>query len=148
MGATHKTLVFIIAIVLTLSRASRWWRIFEAPVWWLGISTMVAAYKGLCVILHKRHARNLHPWEQNIDSEVGETGRNSFHYVENRSLQMVDRMRHSDEMNKGNDASFQHASRLTFGPENSFEHASWVRNTRSRFFKRCSTSRSGLRMTF
>jgi hypothetical protein len=53
MGVTHNALGFIIAIVLTLSRASRWWRIFEAPVWWLGIPTMVAAYKGLCVILHK-----------------------------------------------------------------------------------------------
>jgi hypothetical protein len=44
----------------------------------------------------------------------------------NRSLQMVDRIRHSHEMIKGNDASFQHASRPTFGPKNSFEHACWV----------------------
>ncbi|KAH8796678.1 hypothetical protein BGZ57DRAFT_17268 [Hyaloscypha finlandica] len=98
-------------------------------------------------LCNSTQTRNLRPWEQDIDSEVGETGRNSFHYVEIRSLHMVDRIRHSDEMNKGNDASFQHASRLTFGPENSFEHSIWVRNTRSRFFKRCSTSRSGLRMT-
>jgi hypothetical protein len=45
MDVTHNAFGFIIVIVVTLSRASRWWRIFEAPVWWLGISTMVAVYK-------------------------------------------------------------------------------------------------------
>jgi hypothetical protein len=126
MGVSHIAFGFIIAIVLTLSRASRWWRIFAAPVWWIGISTTVASYKGLCVVLHKSHARNLRPWEQDVDSELEETRRNSFHSVENWSVQIADRARHSDEMVKRDGVNFQHCSRLTFGPKNSFDHESWV----------------------
>jgi hypothetical protein len=126
MGVTHIAFGFIIAIVLTLSRASRWWRIFATPVWWIGISTMVASYKGLCVILHKSHARNLHPWEQDVGSELGETRRSSCQSVTNWSVQRADRTRQSDKIMKGDAVSFQHSSRLTFGPKNSFDQESWV----------------------
>lgn len=63
MGVLHTALGFVIAILLTLSKASRWWRIFAAPVWFIGICTLVAAYKGLCVILHASHQRAVKPWE-------------------------------------------------------------------------------------
>jgi len=68
MGIAHTILGFVIAILLTLSRASRWWRIFAAPIWFLGIATLVAAYKGLCVVLHSNHTRNLKPWEDPASS--------------------------------------------------------------------------------
>jgi hypothetical protein len=48
-------------ILLILSSASRWWSIFAAIEWFLGISAVVAAYKGLYVILHHSHACNLQP---------------------------------------------------------------------------------------
>jgi hypothetical protein len=99
------------------------------------------------VILHKSSSRNLRRWEQDIDSELGETRWNSFQSTENRSMQMADRTRRSDEIVIEDDASFQHASRLTFGPKNCFDHASWVENIRkSRSFRRCSTSRLELTM--
>lgn len=63
MGILHTALGFIIAILLVLSHVARWWRIFAAPVWFIGISTLVAAYKGLCVILHANHQRAVKPWE-------------------------------------------------------------------------------------
>ena len=57
------TIGFIIAIVLTLSSQSRYWRIFAALEWWFGITNLIAAYRGLCVFLHRLHERNIRPWE-------------------------------------------------------------------------------------
>ena len=54
---------FIVAIVLTLSSQSRYWRIFAALEWWFGITNLIAAYRGLCVLLHRLHTRNIRPWE-------------------------------------------------------------------------------------
>lgn len=130
MGVTNIVFGFIIAIVLTLSRASRWWRIFAAIEWFMGISTMVAAYKGLCIIMHHSHARNLRPWEQDIDSEHGsKPHRDSYASTENRGVQMASRTG-GDELDsstvKGDEASFRPSSMQTFGPKNSFDDASWV----------------------
>ncbi|KAL8829400.1 MAG: hypothetical protein Q9191_002042 [Dirinaria sp. TL-2023a] len=57
------TIGFVIAIVLTLSSYSRYWRIFAALEWWFGITNLIAAYRGLCVLLHRLHTRNVRPWE-------------------------------------------------------------------------------------
>jgi hypothetical protein len=130
MGIAHIILGFVVAILLILSKASRWYRIFAAPVWFIGFSTMVAAYKGLCVILHKSHARNLRPWEQDLDSEMGESRRNSFSSTENRGVQMASRTdKYNDtDSDKGDkdDMSFRPSSLQTFGPKNSFDNAPWV----------------------
>ena len=56
---------FIIAILCTLSSLSRWFRIIAAAEWWFGITNLIAAYQGLCVLLHRRHTRNIRPWEIN-----------------------------------------------------------------------------------
>lgn len=60
---TNIIIGFIIAIVLTLSSQSRYWRIFAALEWWFGITNLIAAYRGLCVLLHRLHTRNIRPWE-------------------------------------------------------------------------------------
>lgn len=74
MGVQHTAFGFIIAILLTLSKVSRWWRIFASVEWFIGISTLIAAYKGLCVILHASHMRTLRPWEDDasISSSVSD----------------------------------------------------------------------------
>lgn len=54
---------FAIAIALTLSKYSRWWRIFAALEWWFGITNIIAASQGLCVLLHRMHTRQYHAWE-------------------------------------------------------------------------------------
>lgn len=54
---------FAIAILLTLSKYSRWWRIFAAFEWWFGTTNMIAASQGLCVLLHRMHTRQHHAWE-------------------------------------------------------------------------------------
>lgn len=63
MGVVSLVLGTLIALLLTLSHVDRWWRLFGAPGWFVGIATLVASYKGLCVILHSSHSRNLKPWE-------------------------------------------------------------------------------------
>jgi hypothetical protein len=42
---------------------SRGWRAFAAFFWVLGISTLYAAWRGMCVVLHGLHHRHLRPWE-------------------------------------------------------------------------------------
>jgi hypothetical protein len=64
MGVSHIALGILMALLMTLSSISRWYRLLSAPVTLLGIVTMIAAYKGLCVILHASgKIRNLRPWE-------------------------------------------------------------------------------------
>ena len=60
---TNIVLGFGIAIALTLSRYSRWWRIFAALEWWFGTTNIIAASQGLCVLLHRLHRRQNHAWE-------------------------------------------------------------------------------------
>lgn len=66
MGILHTFLGFALAVLLTLSKASRWYRLLAALLWFIGITTLVAAYKGLCIILHSEHRRTLKPWEDPV----------------------------------------------------------------------------------
>ena len=68
-GATILTLGFLTAISLTLSSASRWWRLLAAIAWWFGITNIIAAYKGLCILLHGHRARTVRPWEVSDDED-------------------------------------------------------------------------------
>ena len=94
----------------------------------MGISTMIAAYKGLCVILHHSHARNLRPWEQEFDSEIGEMRRHSSETSANRIIQLASRTGdNEDEHGENGDASSYRPSTMqTLGPKNSFDDAVWV----------------------
>lgn len=59
----------VLATILTLSKLGRGWRALPAILWVLGFSTLFAAIKGMCVVLHGFHHRQLHPWEY-FSSEV------------------------------------------------------------------------------
>ncbi|EMC94694.1 hypothetical protein BAUCODRAFT_556835 [Baudoinia panamericana UAMH 10762] len=50
-------------LLITLSRASRPWRVLPFLAWFIGIATLIAAWKGMCVVLHGLHHRHLRPWE-------------------------------------------------------------------------------------
>jgi hypothetical protein len=67
----------LIAVLLTLSHASRWYRLFTVIFFFGGFTTMIAAYKGLCIILHHSHKRDLRPWELLRDSFSSGTERAS-----------------------------------------------------------------------
>ena len=62
-------------LLITLSHVSRAWRVLPLLLYILGISTLIAAWKGMCVVLHGLHHRHLRPWElfQDADDESVET---------------------------------------------------------------------------
>lgn len=67
------TLAGLVAdILITLSSAGRGWRVLPLVAWVVGISTLIAAWKGMCVVLHGLHHRHLRPWEMFSDSETAE----------------------------------------------------------------------------
>ena len=53
----------VVAIVLTLSSVGRGYRALPAIGWVIGIATLIAGYKGMCVVLHGMHHRHVRPWE-------------------------------------------------------------------------------------
>lgn len=53
----------IAAVIIVLSGAGRGWRVLSAIGFMIGIATLVAAWKGMCVVLHGMHHRHLRPWE-------------------------------------------------------------------------------------
>jgi len=53
----------VYGIVITLSGANRGWRTLAFLAFFIGISTLFAAWKGMCVVLHGMHHRHLRPWE-------------------------------------------------------------------------------------
>ncbi|KAL7938232.1 hypothetical protein V8C35DRAFT_145202 [Trichoderma chlorosporum] len=81
LGVALIVIGFIIAIVLTLSKAARGYRALALIAWALGMSTLVAAYKGMCVVLHGLHHRHVRPWElftQDDGEEFGMSNMESF----------------------------------------------------------------------
>lgn len=69
---------FLMGIVMCLSRLGRGYRAFVALPFVLGISTLVAAYKGMCVVLHGMHHRHVRPWELFVQDDGEEMGKTSF----------------------------------------------------------------------
>ncbi|KAF2172352.1 hypothetical protein M409DRAFT_63068 [Zasmidium cellare ATCC 36951] len=59
---------FLADLLITLSHAGRGWRVLPIVGWFVGIATLVAAWKGMCVVLHGLHHRHLRPWELFSDS--------------------------------------------------------------------------------
>jgi hypothetical protein len=53
----------VMGVLLCLSKAGRAWRVMCLLLFTLGISTLIAAWKGMCVVLHGLHHRHLRPWE-------------------------------------------------------------------------------------
>ncbi|KAI1803493.1 hypothetical protein F4811DRAFT_344870 [Daldinia bambusicola] len=104
------------AIILTLSGAGRGWRALFAIPWTVGFATLMAAYKGMCVVLHGLHHRHVRPWE--LFDCSGEEGVSSF--SSSSSGTGLEEGRGSKEGNSSNN-SFE-----SFGSTNSYEDEPWV----------------------
>ncbi|KAK0717138.1 hypothetical protein B0T26DRAFT_740669 [Lasiosphaeria miniovina] len=82
LGASLILAGFAAAVVLTLSGAARGYRALASVGWVLGISTLIAAWKGMCVVLHGMHHRHVRPWELFIheleDAESDRIKKHSF----------------------------------------------------------------------
>ncbi|KAF2458228.1 hypothetical protein BDY21DRAFT_215862 [Lineolata rhizophorae] len=86
---------FIAAILLTLSSAGRAWRVMSLIGFFIGIATLIAAWKGMCVVLHGMHHRHLRPWElfasEDEDPEVeSKKGLSSESLLSNKSNSFED----------------------------------------------------------
>ena len=71
------------AILITLSDAGRAWRVLSAIGFMIGVATLIAAWKGMCVVLHGMHHRHLRPWElfaedDDVSSHSFEMSKESF----------------------------------------------------------------------
>ena len=88
----------IAAVLITLSDAGRGWRALSAIGFMLGVATLVAAWKGMCVVLHGMHHRHLRPWELFAEDDGSSA----------ESMQM------------------SHKSFDSFGSSNSYEDEPWV----------------------
>lgn len=81
----------VVAIILTLSSAGRGWRALSLIGFFIGISTLIAAWKGMCVVLHGMHHRHLRPWElfssddepQGYDAKAGSSDSLGSHGTSN-----------------------------------------------------------------
>ncbi|KAL9606672.1 MAG: hypothetical protein Q9179_000194 [Wetmoreana sp. 5 TL-2023] len=115
---------FAIAILLTLSHAARWYRILAALEWWFGITNLIAAYQGLCVLLLRRHTREARPWEMDeqgrrYEQSDGEAG-----------------LRHSKIIYEETKSRWPVKMEL-FGPPNTWDHQTWMdRYSMKSIFKR------------
>jgi hypothetical protein len=69
LGVGTIVLGLIAAVMITLSHAPRGWRALAAVGWVIGVATLVAAWKGMCVVLHGMHHRHLRPWELFEDNQ-------------------------------------------------------------------------------
>ncbi|KAI5210251.1 hypothetical protein AUEXF2481DRAFT_25054 [Aureobasidium subglaciale EXF-2481] len=69
LGISLILLGILAEILITLSSAGRAWRVLPIIALMLGISTLIAAWKGMCVVLHGMHHRHLRPWELFADPE-------------------------------------------------------------------------------
>lgn len=63
---------FVAALLITLSSAGRAWRVLSLIGFMIGISTLIAAWKGMCVVLHGMHHRHLRPWELFVSDDEPE----------------------------------------------------------------------------
>lgn len=124
MGVCNIISGFLVALLLNLSNSSRWWRIFAAVEWFLGVSTLIAAYKGLCVILHKSNVWNLRPWE--LDANQPEEGiKHPGILPGTTSRCQDDHIGFEDTIEYLTNATGTRTNMQPFGPKNSFEEQSW-----------------------
>ncbi|KAK5144642.1 hypothetical protein LTR04_001503 [Oleoguttula sp. CCFEE 6159] len=102
MGIAHTLGALLLALLLTLSSASRWFRLTAGPVMFVGLAILVAAWKGLCVILHHTHGRNLKPWEQGSEGSLYSdgTGSTAFSVDEEATLTGTDAISQQFEKEK------------------------------------------------
>ena len=106
----------ILGILLALSHHLRWWRFFVAPVFLVGFSIGLAAYRGVCMIAHSTHCRGLRPWEQFGDC----ASINMFSVPDDEAALSTDDVYIMSHLSK-RDISLD-----TFGSSNSYGHELWV----------------------
>ncbi|KAI4175190.1 MAG: hypothetical protein LQ346_008107, partial [Caloplaca aetnensis] len=126
-GIAHVAGGIILALILILSSAGRYWRLFSVPLFLIGFAIGIAAYKGLCVIIHTGHCRNLRPWEQfgdgaSLNSKSFDNNHNIISDDDQAALSTDDVYGMSERGESGK----RGVSMETFGTNNGYDHELWV----------------------
>lgn len=69
-GLIVASLAAYIILVVAVAGLPRGMRAVPAVGMVLGVATLIAARKGMCVVLHGLHHRHVRPWELFVDEEV------------------------------------------------------------------------------
>ena len=115
---------FLIAILLTLSHANRFYRLFATPLWWFGITNLILSSRGLCLILHRMHHRQRHAWETKVAP-----------LADDEEMLKAD---FSTVMGQGGAISYESTrpswpvKMEVFGPSNNYSGEGWVRGHESK----------------
>lgn len=104
LGVSLIVLSILAEILLTLTSVSRAWRIVPMATLLIGIATLAAAWKGMCMLLHTFNQRHVRPWELFADPED--------------ALQSVD----ETDDTPSDDDQLKHSSTIS----NSYEDEPWV----------------------
>jgi hypothetical protein len=131
LGAVTIVSGFLIAILLTLSIKSRWWRLFATLAWLMGFNFLLAGANGICLVLYAVRGRHLRPWEQ----FSSDSSRSVFSDSDEATL--VGNDAHS--MSPSKSPSKRKTRRValeTFGTANSYGHEVWVEKYRAKMMIR------------
>lgn len=118
LGIVIVVLATAAAILITLSRAPRGYRALAAVGWTGGFATLIAARKGMCIVLHGLHHRHVRPWElfePDFNDEAANSDSDSEKGVVNNS-----------NNRKKAAAAAGEKSFESFGTSNSYEEEPWV----------------------
>ena len=129
LGALNILFGFLVAILLTLSDRSRWWRLLAAIAWLLGFNCLIAGANGICLVLYATRDRHLRPWEQfSNDSE------SSYAVSDDTDTATL---AGSDvySMSQGS-GKRRHVALEAFGTANSYGHEVWVEKYRAKMLIR------------
>lgn len=118
---------FVVAILLTLSIKSRWWRLFATLAWLMGFNFLLAGANGICLVLYAFRGRHLRPWEQ-FSNESTRSGLN-----ESDESTLVGADTYSTAPSKG---KTRRVALETFGTANSYGHEIWVEKYRAKMMIR------------
>jgi hypothetical protein len=133
MGCLFTIVAIALTVVLCLSSWSRWWRIFIFIPYFMGITILTAAYKGLCIMLHHNgNMRSIRPWEDLANDNQGSLNSLKLRDVEEGKGGNI-RISRSESMS----SQIAKSKWLdTFGGQNEFGNEDWIERWKSRPFIR------------
>ena len=98
----------IAAITLTLGSASRKWRALGSIGWVIGTASVYAGWRGMCVIMHSFHRRQIRPWELWAAENDGENGMKSRQSVGTDATLSSTTNSYEDEVHLTQESSFEY----------------------------------------
>lgn len=129
LGVLNILFGFVIAILLTLSIKSRWYRLFAALAWLLGFNFLLSGSNGICLVLYATKDRHLRPWEQ-----FSNDGWSSYVALDDSDeVTLAGSDMYSTSQASGKK---RHVALETFGTANSYGHEMWVEKYRAKMMVR------------